>query len=59
MEEQAIVNVLSHGQLSFDELVAQTGIAPANLNFMLANLEIKSIIVRLPGNLYRLYGGIE
>ena len=59
IDEQQIVNVLSSGQLTFDELVAQTGISPADLNFMLANLEIKSIIVRLPGNLYRLYGGIE
>ena len=59
MEEHAVVNALSRGQLTFDELVAQTGIAIADLNFMLANLEIKSIIVRLPGNVYRLYGGIE
>ena len=59
IEEQAIVNALTRGQLSFDELIASTGIAPANLNFMLANLEINSIIVRLPGNMYRLYGGIE
>ena len=59
IEEQAVVNVLSRGQLSFDELITQTGIASADLNFMLANLEIKSIIVRLPGNMYRLSGGIE
>ena len=59
IEEQAIVNVLSEGQLTFDELVAKTGIAPADLNFMLANLELSSIIVRLPGNTYRVYGGIE
>ncbi|MCH5156986.1 MAG: DNA-processing protein DprA [Clostridiales bacterium] len=59
IEEQAVVNALSCGQLSFDELIASTGIAPADLNYMLANLEIRSIIVRLPGNLYRLYGGIE
>ena len=59
IDEQAIVNVLSRGQLTFDELVARTGIAPADLNFMLAKLEIKSILVRLPGNLYRVSGGIE
>ena len=59
IEEQSIVNALSCGQLSFDELIAHTGIAPADLNFMLANLEIRSIIVRLPGNVYRLYGGVE
>ena len=59
IEEQAVVNVLLLGQLTFDELVVKTGIAPADLNFMLANLELSSIIVRLPGNIYRVYGGIE
>ncbi len=59
IEEQAIVNALSVGQLSFDELVIQTGISPAELNFLLANLELRSIIAKLAGNAYRLYGGIE
>lgn len=59
IEEQTIVNVLSTGPLTFDELVFKTGIAPANLNFLLANLELKSIIAKLAGNTYRLYGGIE
>ncbi len=59
IEEQAIVNALSVGQLTFDELVLQTGISPADLNFLLANLELRSIIAKLAGNTYRLYGGIE
>ena len=59
IDEQMVVNALSIGQLTFDQLVAQTGIAPADLNFLLANLELRSIIARLPGNTYRLYGGIE
>lgn len=59
IEEQAVVNALSSGQLTFDELVFKTGIAPANLNFLLANLELRSIIAKLAGNSYRLYGGIE
>ncbi|MGN1040291.1 MAG: DNA-processing protein DprA [Candidatus Fimimonas sp.] len=58
-EEQTVVNVLSDGQLSFDKLVEKTKISAADLNFLLANLEIKSIIARLPGNSYRLYGGLE
>ncbi|MCM1194588.1 MAG: DNA-processing protein DprA [Corallococcus sp.] len=58
-DEQKIVNALSEGQLSFDGLVSLTNIAPSDLNFLLANLEIKSIIARLPGNFYRLYGGIK
>ena len=59
IEEQQVVNALSMGQLTFDQLVAQTGIHPADLNFLLANLELRSIIAKLPGNCYRLYGGIE
>lgn len=58
-EEQNIVEALSLGQLTFDKLVEKTKISPADLNFLLANLEIKSIITRLPGNSYRLYGGLE
>ena len=58
-EEQRIVEALSDGAVCFDVLVQKTGISPLELNFLLANLEIKSIIARLPGNNYRLYGGIE
>ncbi len=57
--EQKLVDVLSLGQMTFDQLVQKTGIPPAELNFLLANLEIKSIISKMPGNSYRLYGGIE
>ncbi len=59
IEEQAVVNALAAGQLSFDQLVVQTGISPSELNFLLANLELRSIIAKLAGNVYRLYGGIE
>ena len=59
IEEQQVVNVLSVGQLTFDQLVNETGMSPADLNFLLANLELRSIIAKLPGNCYRLYGGIE
>ena len=52
--EQAIVDVLQNGQATFDNLVQLTHIAPSELNFLLANLEIKSIISKLPGNSYRL-----
>lgn len=59
IEEQAIVNALSIGPLTFDELVLKTGISPADLNFLLAKLELRSIIAKLAGNSYRLYGGIK
>ncbi len=58
-EEQAVVDALTDGQLSFDALVEKTKIRPSDLNFLLANLELKSIIAKLPGNIYRLFGGIE
>lgn len=58
-DEQKIVDLLTVEPLTFDQLVAQSGMGAADLNFLLANLEIRSIIVRLPGNLYRLYGGLE
>lgn len=59
LEEQQVISALSSGQLTFDQLVEQTLIPPADLNFLLAKLELRSIIAKLPGNCYRLYGGIE
>ena len=58
-DEQKVADALSEGPLTFDRLVEKTKIRPADLNFLLANLELKSIIAKLPGNSYRLYGGIE
>lgn len=58
-DEQKIINSLSEGQKSFDQLIVETKLSLSDLNFLLANLELKSIIARLPGNCYRLYGGIE
>lgn len=59
LEEQKIVNALSVDARTFDQLVESTKLSPSELYFLLANLELKSIIARLPGNCYRLYGGIE
>ena len=59
IEEQTIVNVLAeNGQMTFDQLYVATQIPLADLNFMLANLELRSIIAKLPGNVYRIYGDI-
>lgn len=58
-DEQKIVNSLLVGTKSFDQLIIETQLTPSELNFLLANLELRSIIARLSGNLYRLYGGIE
>lgn len=59
INEQLVVNALSNGQCSLDKLVQFTQLSPSELNFLLANLELRSIIARLPGNVYRLYGGLE
>ena len=58
-DEQKVVDALESGPLTFDKLVEATRLLPAHLNFLLANLEIKSIIAKLPGNSYRLYGGLK
>ena len=59
IEEQTIVNVLAeNGQMTFDQLYVATQIPLADLNFLLANLELRSIIAKLPGNVYRMYGDI-
>lgn len=58
-EEQKIVNALSDDLKTFDQLVEITGLSPSELYFLLAKLELKSIIAKLPGNSYRLYGGIK
>lgn len=59
IEEQTIVNVLTeNGQMTFDQLYVATQIPLADLNFLLANLELRSIIAKLPGNVYRMYGDI-
>ena len=59
IEEQTIVNVLmENGQMTFDQLYLATQIPLSELNFLLANLELRSIIAKLPGNVYRMYGDI-
>lgn len=57
MEEQAIVDLLSHDKMNFDDLLVSTGFSVSTLNFLLANLELRSIIAKLPGNFYCLDGG--
>ncbi len=58
-DEQKIVDALAEGVTSFDALVVKTNIAFGQLNYLLANLELKNVIVKLPGNFYRLYGELK
>ena len=54
-EERRIVEPLRVEEMSFDELAAATGILPAKLNSHLTILELRGIIVKAPGGLYRAY----
>ena len=54
-EEAAIVSPLRDEALSFDELAAATGFSAATLNSHLTMLELRGIIEKVPGGLYRSY----
>ena len=56
-EERSIVEPLKIEEMSFDELIAATGFLPAQLNSHLTILELRGIIVKAPGGLYRAYSG--
>lgn len=52
--EMTIVNLLRSSPLRIDELGLQAGIQQSKLAIYLLNLEIKGIIIVLPGNIYQL-----
>ena len=54
-EEEAIVAPLRNEALSFEELVQITGLTAAKLNSHLTMLELRGIIDKAPGGLYRAY----
>ncbi len=54
-EEAALVEPLRNEALSFDELAAITGLPAAKLNSHLTMLELRGIIEKVPGGLYRSY----
>ena len=54
-DEAALVEPLREQSLSFDELAAITGFSAAKLNSHLTMLELRGIIVRVPGGMYRAY----
>ena len=54
-DEMAIVQPLREQALSFDELAAATGFSAARLNSHLTMLELRGIIEKVPGGLYRSY----
>ena len=54
--EQIIMNALSDGELSFDEIQIKTGLEIKILNSCLTTLQISGLIKKLPGNEYMLSG---
>ncbi len=54
-EEEAVVAPLRAEALSFDELAAATGFTAAKLNSHLTMLELRGIIEKVPGGMYRAY----
>ena len=54
-EEEALVAPLRIEALSFEELAAATGFSAAKLNSHLTMLELRGIIEKAPGGLYRAY----
>ena len=54
-EERSIVLPLMEQPLSFEEIVQTTQILPSKLNSYLTMLELRGIIVKAPGGMYRAY----
>ena len=54
-DEAALVNPMREQELSFEELTQITGFSPSKLNSHLTMLELRGIIVKVPGGMYRAY----
>ena len=54
-DEQKLVEPLREQELSFEELTQITGFNAAKLNSHLTMLELRGIIVKVPGGMYRAY----
>ena len=54
-EERRLVEPLLSEELSFEELVQLTGFSAQKINSYLTMLELRGIIVKVPGGMYRAY----
>ena len=54
-DELKMVEPLREQTLSFEELTQITGFSAAKLNSHLTMLELRGIIVKVPGGMYRAY----
>ena len=55
-DDESLVIPLREQELSFDELANITGFSPSKLNSHLTMLELRGIIIKVPGGMYRAYG---
>lgn len=53
IEEQLIAGVLRGGNAHINTLLEKTGMKISTLNFLLSNMELKGLIVKLSGNTYK------
>ncbi len=54
IEEQSVVDLLEQGRMGFDDIARGTNLKASQLNYCLATLELKGIILKMPGNIYSL-----
>ena len=54
-EEERLVTPLREQELSFEELIQITGFSAQKINSYLTMLELRGIIVKVPGGMYRAY----
>ena len=51
-DEKLVIKLLKSGQKHYDELLEKTGFSSLDLNFLLATMEIRTFITKLPSNYY-------
>ncbi len=56
-DEQLVVDAIGCDKVHFDQIVAHCKLLPQQVNILLANLQLRSIICKLAGNIYCLHGG--
>lgn len=54
MEEQAVVSVLEKGTMHLNQILDETQIKISTLNFVLSSMELKGLIVKQSGNIFKL-----
>ena len=53
-EEQLILAVMQENEVHYDEILVKTKLASKQLNITLTNLQLKGLVKKMPGNIYRI-----